>query len=318
MVRRRWWRAVAGVVVATLTLAACGGGPEDDVASRFSSCSVSDRIADATAEPVGDRDIIIGAFVGWDESAAAAYLMKNVLATNGYGVQVKTVDVQAGFSATAHGDIDVIPDVWLPTTHSSYVNRHGAQLESLGCWYDDATLTIAVNSSSPARSIADLKDLSDAYDDTLVGIEPGAGETLLVTDRVIPEYGLGDLTFRNSSTADMLGSLQQAIVDERNIAVTLWRPHWAYAEFDIRDLDDPLGALGGTEGIWSFATEGFAGAAPKAAQMFANLILSDAELADLEYLMVARHDRSDPDGAVVEWLGAHPDFADRLVRGTLG
>ena len=90
------------------------------------------------------------------------------------------------------------------------------------------------------------------------------------------------------------------------------------ARLDIRDLDDPLGALGGTEGIWSFATEGFAGAAPKAAQMFANLILSDAELADLEYLMVARHDRSDPDGAVVEWLGAHPDFADRLVRGTLG
>ncbi|UVF78671.1 glycine betaine ABC transporter substrate-binding protein [Gordonia mangrovi] len=305
-------------MAAALLFTACGGGSGEDVASRFSSCSVTAGIADASAEPVGEPNIIIGAFVGWDESTAAAHLMKNILATNGYDAQVKTLDVRAGFSATANGEIDVIPDVWLPTTHSSYIDRYGSRMDPLGCWYDNAQLTIAVNSSSPARSIADLATMGGAYDNTLVGIEPGAGETSVVINRVIPEYGLADLTFRSSSTADMLGSLQQATDDQRNIAVTLWRPHWAYTEFDIRDLEDPKGAMGGEEGIWNFATKGFGDSAPKAAQMFTNLILPDAGLAELEYLMVQRYDRADPDGAVVEWLSAHPDFADRLVAGTLG
>ncbi|MXP20759.1 glycine/betaine ABC transporter substrate-binding protein [Gordonia sp. HNM0687] len=316
--RRRWQTATAGLVAAALLFTACGGGSGEDVASRFSSCSVTAGIADASAEPVGEPNIIIGAFVGWDESTAAAHLMKNILATNGYDAQVKTLDVRAGFSATANGEIDVIPDVWLPTTHSSYIDRYGSRMDPLGCWYDNAQLTIAVNSSSPARSIADLATMGGAYDNTLVGIEPGAGETSVVINRVIPEYGLADLTFRSSSTADMLGSLQQATDDQRNIAVTLWRPHWAYTEFDIRDLEDPKGAMGGEEGIWNFATKGFGDSAPKAAQMFTNLILPDAGLAELEYLMVQRYDRADPDGAVVEWLSAHPDFADRLVAGTLG
>lgn len=318
MARLGWHSVAAALMTAALLLTACGGGSGDGVADAFSSCSLTAGAGDARDDPVGDRAVIIGAFVGWDESAAAAYLMKNLLATNGYDAQVKTLDARAGFSATANGEIDVIPDVWLPTTHGSYVDRYGSRLDPLGCWYDNARLTIAVNNSSPAQSIADLQTLGGAYGNTLVGIEPGAGETSVVINRVIPEYGLENLTFRSSSTTDMLGSLQQATAEQQNIAVTLWRPHWAYTEFDIRDLADPKGAMGGTEGIWNFATTGFGDSAPKAAQMFTNLILADADLADLEYLMVEQYDRVDPDSAVVEWLGTRPDFADRLVGGTLG
>lgn len=308
--------------VIAVILCACGTGPDGSGAgtdaSAFATCSPAKGVADAADKPVGDGTLYIGAFVGWDESLASAYLMKNILNRHGYDTEVKTMDVDAAFSATAFGDLDVLTDVWLPTTHQTYLAQYGTRLESLGCWYDNAKLTIAVTNSSPARSIADLETMGGEYDNTIVGIEPGAGETSLITDHVLPAYGLQNMTLRSSSTAEMLAALRQADTDHTNIAVTLWKPHWAYSEFDIRDLADPKGAMGGTDGIWTFATKGLDERSPRAAQMLTNLVLTDAELSDLEDLITQKYHGSDPDSAVIEWLNAHPAYADRLVAGSLG
>ncbi|MFW0786304.1 glycine betaine ABC transporter substrate-binding protein [Gordonia sp. CPCC 206044] len=323
-----------GVIAAALTagalvLSACGasnsnsgGGGEEtgssnDLASKYATCSLTDGVGASSEKSVGDKDIVIGAFSGWDESTATAYLMKNILESNGYTASVKTLDAAAAFTATANGDVDVLTDVWLPTTHKTYLDKYGPQLTSLGCWYDSAKLTIAVNSSSPAKSIADLKTMGGDYGNTLVGIEPGAGETAVVKNDMIPAYGLENLTFRTSSTAAMLASLKKAEADGSNVAVTLWKPHWAYSAFDIRDLEDPKGAMGGKEGIWNFATKGFDEQSPKAAQLFHNLILPDAELSQLEDLMTQKYGGINPEGAVNEWLNSHPEFATQLVSGSL-
>ncbi|GAB91710.1 putative glycine betaine ABC transporter substrate-binding protein [Gordonia rhizosphera NBRC 16068] len=314
-------RLLAAVLtVSALVLGACGtggGGSGNDAATEFASCSVTAGVADARNEPVGNEDVIIAAFVGWDESAASAYLMGRILADNGYNAQVKTLDIGVAFSATADGIVNALTDVWLPTTHRSYIDQYRARMEPLGCWYDHGRSTIAVNSSSPARSIADLATMGSDYGNTIVGIEPGAGETKLIQNSVIPEYGLEKLTLRSTSTAEMLAALEQAHTDRTNIAVVMWRPNWAYAAFDIRDLEDPKGTMGGQEGLWNFATKGFTDRSPRAAQMFTNLILSDENIAGLEELMVRKYGRADPEAAVSEWLTAHPDFEDRLVSGTL-
>lgn len=312
--------AIAAMIVAiALVLSACGGaGSGEDAASAFSTCPLDNGVADATAKPIGKHHVYIGAFAAWDESVASAYLMKNILENNGYDAEVKTLDIDAAFSATAFGQLDALTDVWLPSTHRTYIDEYRSQLDALGCWYDGAKVTITVNNSSPAQSIADLRTMGDAYQNTLVGVEPGAGETALVNNRVIPEYGLHNLTFRSVSTADMLASLRQAQTNHTNVAVTLWRPHWAYSEFALRDLRDPKRAMGGTNGIWTFANKGFAARSPKAAQMFTNLVFTDPQLSQLEDLMTEKDQGDDPDDAVIEWLNAHPDFAGRLVRGSLG
>lgn len=323
----------AAITVGALALSGCGasnsnsdsaggGGTEasaSGAASKYANCSLTDGVADATSASAGsgDKNITIGAFSGWDESTATAYLMKNILTKNGYTANVKTLDAAAAFTATTKGDVDVITDVWLPTTHKTYIEQYGDQMEPLGCWYDNAKLTIAVNNSSPAKSIEDLKSMGGDYNNTLVGIEPGAGETGVVKDDMIPAYGLQNMTFTTSSTAAMLASIKKAEAEKTNVAVTLWKPHWAYSAFDIRDLDDPKGAMGGKEGIWNFATKGFGESNPKAAQLFKNLIVPDQELSDLEDLMTQKYQGNNPDAAVNEWLTTHPDFANQLQTGAL-
>lgn len=308
-----------GASNSTSDSAAGGESASSDAASKYANCSLTDGVANATSTSAGDGDkkVTIAAFSGWDESTATAYLMKNILSKNGYTADVKTLDAAAAYTAVSKGDVDVLTDAWLPVTHKTYIGQYGDQLEPLGCWYDNAKLTIAVNSSSPAKSIADLKTMGAEYNNTLVGIEPGAGETGVVKNDVIPAYGLQNLNFTTSSTAAMLASIKKAEADKTNVAVTLWKPHWAYAAFDIRDLEDPKGAMGGKEGIWNFATKGFSDSYPKAAQLFKNLIVPDADLAQLEDLMTNKYQGNNPDAAVNEWLTAHPDFANKMLTGTV-
>ncbi len=328
---RRLGVLAAAVAVGAVALTGCGasnsnsdsgtGGTAsatNDIASKYANCSLTEGKAAAGDLGEGnDKDVTIGAFSGWDESTATAYLMKNILEKNGYTANVKTLDAAAGFTAASKGDVDVLTDVWLPSTHKTYINRYGDQLTALGCWYDNAKLTIAVNDSSPAKSIGDLKTMADQYNNTLVGIEPGAGETAIVKDKVIPAYGLQGMNFTTSSTAAMLASIRKAETDNTNVAVTLWKPHWAYSAFKIRDLEDPKGALGGKEGLWNFATKGFDEKSPKAAQLFKNLVLPDADLSELENLMTQKYQGNNPDGAVNEWLTSHPEFANQIVAGQL-
>ncbi len=292
-----------------------------DMASKFSTCDTSKGAKDVSATQGTGKDgtsVKIAAFSGWDESIASAYLMKNVLNDDGYKASVKVLQAAPAFTALAQGDVDVLTDVWLPKTHKTYIDKYGSKLESLGCWYDSAKLTIAVNKSSPAQSIADLKTMGDKYNNTITGIEPGAGETGVVKNEMMPAYGLDNMKLVTSSTSAMLAAIRKSENDNSNVVVTLWKPHWAYSAFDIRDLKDPKGAMGGKEGIWNFATKGFGKDHPKAAQLFDNLIIPDSDLSQLEYLMSQKYKGKNPDAAVHDWLGKHPEFAKKLAKGSLG
>src|SRR5690606_18074286 len=99
---------------------------------------------------------------------------------------------------------------------------------------------------------------ADAFGNRIVGIEPGAGLTAATQDAVIPTYGLEGMEFITSSTPAMLAELQKALDAGDNVAVTLWRPHWAYDAFDIKDLEDPEGTLGDAESIHTVTRTGFA------------------------------------------------------------
>lgn len=328
--KRRIGLIAAALSAGALALTACGasntgGGTEaepggESTDSPYATCTVGETAKDVSStEGTGEdgKDISIAAFSGWDESTATAYLMKHVLEEDGYTVKVQTLDAAPAFTAAAKGDVDVLTDVWLPTTHATYIDEYGEDIEPLGCWYDHAKLTIAVNSDSPAKSIADLPDMVDDYNGELIGIEPGAGLTKQTEEEAIPTYGLEDYEFTATSTSAMLASIKRAENKGENVVVTLWRPHWAYAAFDIRDLEDPEGAMGGSEGIWNFATKGFEDEHPKAAQLFRNMTLPDDQLGDLEDLMVNKYDGEDPEAAVEDWVKDNPDFADQLAKGEL-
>lgn len=132
----------------------------------------------------------------------------------------------------------------------------------------------------------------------------------------MPGYGLeDDFTLVESSTTAMLAELQKAIKDQREIVVTLWRPFWANAEFEVKDLEDPEGALGATEALHAIATKGFADEHPEVAEMFGNFTLDDATYGSLEKAVVDAYDENQEAGveaAIKTWLDENPDFVDSL------
>jgi glycine betaine/proline transport system substrate-binding protein len=325
---------VAVAAASMLALAACNtsntggtpvggdksGGSNDDIASKYAKCDVEAGVKDASSMKIDsgeDKKVTITAFSGWAESAATAYVMKDVLTKEGYQPKVETLDAAPAFTAVAQGDYDMLSDVWLPSTHKDYIDKYGDKMEPQGCWFDSATIEIAVPSYSPAKSIGDLKTMADKYNNEIIGIEPGAGETKTMQDSTIPKYGLDGLKFKTSSTSAMLRSLDTAYKQHKNVAVTLWSPHWAYSKYDLRKLKDPKDAMSGTEGIWNFSRKGFTSDHPLASQLFKNLVWPEDKLNELENLMVQKYDNKDPDKAVAEWLKKNPDFEKQLIAGQL-
>jgi glycine betaine/proline transport system substrate-binding protein len=293
--RRTTATAATGFSLA-LVLTACGGSTEE---------------SDAAA-PGDQQDVTIAIHNGWDEGIAVSYLWANLLEQEGYSVDLEMADPGVVYTGIAGGGYDVNFDMWLPITHEDYLDQYGADLEQLGAWYDDAKLTIAVNESSPITSLDELGASADDFGNRLVGIEPGAGLTRITRDKVIPAYGLEGLEFIESSTPAMLAELTGAVDQERDIAVTLWRPHWAYEAFPIRDLEDPEGALGEAERIEMVGRTGFATDFPQLTAWLAEFTLTDEQLFSLENIMFNENEGTDNEASVGQWLEANADFFDTI------
>lgn len=272
-----------------------------------------------------ETEIEVAVFSGWDEGYVVFELLKTALEEQGYTVNSTELEAGAAFQGVAAGDADVLVDAWLPLTHgASYTDmdsEEGAQLgdslESLGCWYDQGFLTTTVNADSPAQSLAELDQYMEEYGGRIVGIEPGAGLTRITTNQVIPTYGLEDWEYPTSSSGAMLAELESAMNSGENIVVTLWHPHWAYAAYDIRDLEDPEGALGTADRLFSLGRIGFHEDYPNVTQLLKNLSLTDQQLLEIEDLMVIQYEREQNEQAVQEWLDANPDFMDNWRAGEL-
>lgn len=316
MIRRTG--AVVGAFALVLTAAACGSDDGGDEAGgnggdNDSAEGTDDTGGDEGGEGGAGGEITLGIIPSWTDGLSTAYLWKNVLESEGYTVTIQDIPEAAPlFTGVAEGDIDIYPSAWPQVTHSAYMDEYGDNLEDLGAYYEGAVLTFAVPEYTDIDSIADLTDNADMFDGRIVGIEPGAGLTRVTKESVIPTYGLDDFTLVESSTTAMLTELGNAIDEERDIVVTLWRPFWANSEFPVKDLEDPEGALGEPETLNAIATKGFSEEFPEVAEMFANFKLDDEAYGSLEDTVVNQFESGEEEQAIEAWLEENPDFIDSL------
>lgn len=89
----------------------------------------------------------------------------------------------------------------------------------------------------------------------IIGIEPGAG-VMSATEEAMDVYGLDQYTLVEGSSATMTAALADAIKNEEWIAVTGWTPHWKFARWDLKYLEDPEGVFGGAEQICTLVRKG--------------------------------------------------------------
>jgi glycine betaine/proline transport system substrate-binding protein len=270
--------------------------------------------ATGTLDNGDQKSMKIVVFNGWDEDTAASELWKYVLEKKGYDVELENADAAPAYSGLSTGDYDVVFDTWLPNTHKQYMEQYGDQLDDLGVWNDQATLELAVPKYSEIDSIADLKAHASDFDNKIVGIEPAAGETAVVEKQVIPQYGLGDMDFVTSSTPAMLADLKAALKAKEDVVVTLWRPHWAYDAFPIKDLEDPKGALGKGEQIHTVAKKDFTSEFPTASKWIKDFSMDSDTLYSLENVLVnSGAKQSQYQEITAKWAAEHEDYVDSLT-----
>jgi glycine betaine/proline transport system substrate-binding protein len=302
--------AVIGVVVLALVSGGMGvfGGGTGSTAA-------------AGSKDVGQGKKISIGYIPWDEGVASTFLWKEVLEQRGYQVEAKQLDAGPLYTSLAQGDIDFQTDAWLPTTHAQYWKKYGKQLDDLGAWYDKTSLELSVPSYMKGiDSLADLKGKASEFGGKITGIESSAGEMALLKSKVLKEYGL-DKEYKvvDSSTPAMLAELKRAYAKKEPIVVTLWSPHWAYNDYDLKKLKDPKGAWGKGDGVHTLARKGFADDDPTVAGWLKNFKMSEKELTSLE-AEINKAGKGNQQQAVRAWLKQHPGYADKLapVKGTGG
>ncbi|KUM99994.1 glycine/betaine ABC transporter permease [Streptomyces yokosukanensis] len=292
--------AVVGVVV--LALVAGGMGV-------FGS---STGTSEASGTNVGKgKEIKIG-YIPWDEGVASTFLWKEILEERGF--KVTTTQYAAGplYTGLATGQIDFETDSWLPTTHAEYWKKYGKQLDDLGSWFGPTSLELSVPSYvKDVNSLADLKDHASEFGGKIVGIEPSAGEMGLLKSKVLKEYGLQDsYEVIDGSTPAMLAELKRAYAKKEPVVVTLWSPHWAYNDYDLKKLKDPEGAWGKGDGVHTLARKGFTGDNPQVGRWLKDFSMTEKQLTGLE-AQIQKAGKGKEQDAVRTWLRTNPGLVDK-------
>ncbi|MEV0256092.1 ABC transporter permease/substrate binding protein [Streptomyces sp. NPDC050732] len=295
--------AVVGVVVLALVaggMGVFGGSKSEDTASGSANVGQGKRLN-------------IG-YIPWDEGVASTFLWKEILEQRGFKPQTKQLEAGPLYTSLAQGSIDFQTDAWLPTTHAAYWKKYGSKLEDMGSWFGPTSLELSVPSYvKGVDSLDDLKGKSGTFKGKIVGIEPSAGMMGLLKDKVLKEYGL-DKEYKvvDGSTPAMLAELKRAYAKKEPIVTTLWSPHWAYSDFDLKKLKDPKGAWGKGDGVHSLARKGFSDENPLVAKWLKDFKMSEKQLTGLE-AEINKAGKGKQQEAVRAWLKKNPGVVDELA-----
>jgi len=249
------------------------------------------------------------AYVNWAEGIAMTNLAKVVLEDEmGYDVQTTMADPGLVYASLAQGDQDVFMDGWLPVTHKSYMDKFSNDLTDLGYNFKGARIGLVVPSYVTINSITEMNSVKDKFNSQIVGIDSGAG-IMAATEKAIDAYGL-DYTLQESSGPVMTATLADAIDNNEWVVVTGWSPHWMFARYDLKFLQDPEGVYGAVENIHSIARRNFIIDMPEAAQFFTHFFMTESELGSL---MGKIADSNDPEDAAREWMKNNMDVVEKWI-----
>jgi len=250
------------------------------------------------------------AHIPWDTEAASSNVLSIVLEEAGYNVDLIAVDEAILYESIATSESDLMTSGWLPVTHGPLYEEHEDSIVDLGPNLTGAVTSLTVPAYMDVDSVAELDDEANQ---TITGVEPGAGITSLTEELMNSYDNLSDWELETSSTGAMLGLLDDAIQNQEEIVVTGWAPHWMFQEYDLKLLEEPQEVYGGTENIHTMTREGFADDFPEAAQIADNFYW---EVEDMESVTLAMENGVDERTAAQNWVDENRDMVDSWFEGT--
>jgi glycine betaine/proline transport system substrate-binding protein len=239
------------------------------------------------------------AYVEWSEAIASTNLVQAVLQEK-MGVQCDIIPLTADkmWEAVATGDADAMVAAWLPTTHGHYYQKYENQVENLGPNLEGARIGLVVPDVTVGRqtaasgqrnapyitveSIPGLKNYAGKFNRKIIGIDPEAG-IMQKTRDAMQVYGLSNFRLIEGSEVSMTAELSDAIRKQKWIVVTGWIPHWMFARWKLKFLDDPKKVYGGDEAINTIVRKGLKEDMP---EVYAFLDKYQVSTEELDQLMI--------------------------------
>ncbi|ARI76647.1 glycine betaine ABC transporter substrate-binding protein [Halobacillus mangrovi] len=286
-----------------LILAACGGGNEE-------GDSANGGEGEDNAETTEEKGTISIGMNNWAENVAVSNMWKIILEEKGYDVELKQVEKGFLYEALSAGDLDIGMEIWLPHTDKPFYEKYKDEIDWREEWYKGTELGLVVPTyMEDVNTIEDLKG-SDAFPEKqIVGIDAGAS-IMSLTEEAISEYGL-DYELAASSGPTMTTELKNAIESEEPIVVTLWKPHWAFAEMDLKFLEDTKKVYGESENISYAARKGLEEDQPEVVKWFDNFMMDDQQLGSL---MSSLNEADSPEEGAQKWIDEHQDVIDEWTK----
>lgn len=129
-----------------------------------------------------------------------------------------------------------------------------------------------------------------------------------VMKAVLEQAGF-DVNTTSLTGATMTAALGNAIKNNENIVVTSWTPHWMFARWDLKYLDDPKGIYGNKEEIHTIVRQGLQKDLPEVYAILKNVNWTPKDMS--EVMLMIEPSNTAPDNSAKKWVAEHPELVKK-------
>jgi glycine betaine/proline transport system substrate-binding protein len=216
------------------------------------------------------------------------------------------------WEAIASGDKDGMVAGWLPSLQSRYLEKHRQEVVDLGPNLEGTKIGLVVPGYVSIESIGELREHGESFDHKIIGIDPHAG-LMETTETAMEAYGLSDYSLVSGSGPTMTTALGNAIEEDRWIVVTGWTPHWKFARWDLKYLEDPENVYGGEERIHTVVRRGLKAEMPEVYSFLDSFYWEPAHMQQV--MLMARDPETSYGEAARRWVKENEELVDSWLDG---
>lgn len=275
-----------------------------------------------SSSALAQDEVVRLAYVEWSSEIASTHLVKAVIEEKlGYECRLMSMTAAEMWDAVATGEADAMVSAWLPETHAHYFSAVKDSVVNLGPNLEGAKTGLVIPNITAGRftagtgirnrpymdvnSIPELKKHVDKLDGNIIGIDPGAG-VMRQTRKALEAYKLDEFRLIDGDEKSMVAALSDAIRHQEWIVVTGWIPHWMFARWDLKFLDDPRDIYDEGGHINTIARKGLQQDMPEVYQMLDNFYWEPDEMGQL-MLWIQEKEGRYPYESALRWIRTHTE-----------